>query len=43
MNSNKAKKSDPNSDTSTLESQIDQLVYDLYGLTDKEIAIVESK
>jgi len=37
-----AKKSDPNSDTSTLESQIDQLVYKLYNLTEKEIAIIES-
>ena len=37
------KKSDPNSDTSDLEHQIDLLVYDLYGLTDDEIAIVEGK
>lgn len=28
-------------DTSSLESQIDQIVYRLYGLTDEEIAIVE--
>ncbi|HPE54865.1 MAG TPA: DUF559 domain-containing protein [Bacteroidales bacterium] len=28
-------------DTSLLESQIDQLVYELYGLTEEEIAIVE--
>ena len=30
-------------DTSALESEIDQLVYKLYGLTDEEIAIVEGK
>ena len=29
------------SDTSILESQIDQLVYELYGLTEEKIAIVE--
>jgi hypothetical protein len=28
-------------DTSFLESQIDQLVYELYGLTEEEIKIVE--
>ncbi len=37
------KKSDPKSDTSDLEHQIDLFVYDLYGLTDDEIAIVEGK
>ena len=31
------------SDTSTLESEIDSLVYQLYNLTDEEIKIVESK
>ena len=30
-----------NADTSSLEAEIDQLVYQLYGLTDEEIAIVE--
>lgn len=30
-------------DTSSLESEIDQLVYKLYGLTEEEIAIVEKK
>ena len=30
-------------DTSTLESEIDSLVYKLYNLTDEEIKIVESK
>lgn len=28
-------------DTSILEAGIDRLVYDLYGLTEEEIAIVE--
>ena len=35
------KKSDPNADTSKLEAEIDQMVYQLYGLTEEEIAIVE--
>ena len=35
------KKQDPSADTSVLEAEIDQLVYQLYGLTDEEIAIVE--
>lgn len=30
-------------DTSSLEHEIDQLVYQLYGLTDDEISIVEGK
>lgn len=38
-----AKKKDSQADTSELETKIDQMVYDLYGLTDKEIAIVEGK
>lgn len=38
-----AKKKYPNTDTSALESEIDQLVYKLYGLTDDEIAIVEGR
>jgi hypothetical protein len=32
-----------NADTSNLESQIDHLVYELYGLTEDEIRIVEGK
>jgi hypothetical protein len=36
-----AKKENPAADTSALEREIDQLVYDLYGLTSEEIAIVE--
>ncbi|MBN1968429.1 MAG: Eco57I restriction-modification methylase domain-containing protein [Candidatus Delongbacteria bacterium] len=35
------KKSNPAADTSALESEIDQMVYQLYGLTEEEIAIVE--
>ena len=37
------KQNDPKADTSELETKIDQTVYDLYGLTDKEIAIIEGK
>ena len=36
------KKSDPAADTSALELEIDQLVYELYGLTEEEIRIVET-
>ncbi len=35
------KKQNPKADTTELEDQIDQLVYDLYGLTDEEVRIVE--
>lgn len=35
------KELNPLNDTSDLESEIDRLVYDLYGLTEDEIAIVE--
>lgn len=35
------KTSEPAKDTTHLENQIDQLVYELYGLTGEEIAIVE--
>ena len=34
-------KSNPQADTTALEAKIDQMVYELYGLTDEEIAIVE--
>jgi len=37
------KKADPNADTSALEKAIDKLVYELYGLTDEEIRIVEGE
>jgi len=35
------KKNNPSADTSSLESEIDQMVYELYGLTEEEIRIVE--
>ena len=37
-----AKSQNPTADTSILEAEIDQLVYQLYELTEEEIAIVES-
>ena len=36
-----AKKADAEADTSAWETEIDQLVYELYGLTEEEIKIVE--
>ena len=36
-----AKQSDPAADTSALEAEIDRMVYELYGLTEDEIKIVE--
>ena len=39
----KRKEENPSADTSALESEIDRLVYQLYGLTDEEIRIVEGK
>ncbi len=36
-----AKAANPNADTGTLEAEIDQLVYPLYGFTEEEIAVVE--
>ncbi len=35
------KKSNPNHDTSSLEQRIDTIVYDIYGLIDAEIKIIE--
>jgi adenine-specific DNA-methyltransferase len=35
------KREDINADTTALEAQIDKMVYELYGLTDEEIKIVE--
>ncbi len=35
------KKTDPDADVLSLEAEIDQLVYSLYGLTREEIAIIE--
>ena len=37
------KKNNASADTSALESEIDRLVYQLYGLTEEEIRIVEGK
>lgn len=37
------KRTNPSANTSTLESEIDRLVYQLYGLTEEEIMIVEGK
>ena len=37
------KKSNPNTSTSVLESEIDRIIYGLYGLTEEEIRIVEGK
>lgn len=36
-----AKQANPAANTSALEGEIDRLVYQLYGLTAEEIAIVE--
>jgi len=38
-----AKRADRAVDTSALEAEIDRLVYELYGLTEEEIRIVEGK
>jgi hypothetical protein len=38
-----AKQANPKANTSALESEIDRLVYELYGLTEEEIKIVEGK
>lgn len=35
------KKADPQTDTTALENEIDRMVYELYGLSEEEIAIVE--
>ncbi|MCX8009893.1 MAG: hypothetical protein N3A61_01970, partial [Ignavibacteria bacterium] len=37
------KKQNPQADTSSLEREIDQLVYKLYELTEEEIGIIEGK
>ena len=37
------KHENPQADTSELERKIDRLVYELYGLTEEEIAVVEGK
>ncbi len=38
-----AKKSDPNADTTALETEIDRLIYQLYELTEAEIKMVEGE
>jgi adenine-specific DNA-methyltransferase len=38
-----SKKLNPKANTSDFEKQIDELVYELYGLTEQEIKIIESK
>ena len=38
-----AKDADPDADVTGLESQIDRLVYDLYGLGGAEVAAVEGR
>ena len=38
-----AKKANPQADTTAEEREIDRLVYNLYGLTDEEIDVIESK
>ena len=35
-----AKTTNPDADTGTEESEIDRLVYELYGLTDEEILVI---
>jgi hypothetical protein len=36
------KKTDPDIDTSIIEAEINRHVYELYGLTEEEIRIVEN-
>ena len=38
-----SKEANPKADTSKIEKEIDRLVYELYELTDEEIAIIENK
>ena len=38
-----AKRANPQAEPSALEREIDQLVYQLYGLTEEEIKIVEGR
>jgi adenine-specific DNA-methyltransferase len=37
------KSADSQADASTLEGEIDRLVYELYGLTEDEVKIVDGK
>jgi len=36
-----AKKANPQADTTALEAEIDHLVFELYGLTEEEIRLIE--
>jgi len=36
------KKANPHNNTSELETEIDKLVYELYDLTEEDIAIIEN-
>jgi hypothetical protein len=38
-----AKRANPQADMSAKKMEIDQLVYQLYGLTEEEIAVVDGK
>ena len=38
-----SRKNDPNTDTSMVEKEIDELVYKIYGLTQEEITLIENK
>lgn len=38
-----AKRAEPQADTSALEGEVDQLVYQLYGLSEDEVRVVEGK
>lgn len=37
------KEQNPSADTAQLENQVDELVYNLYGLDEEEIAIVNGR
>ena len=37
------KKQNPEADTTELEAEIDRLVYELYGLSEEEIGVVEGE
>jgi hypothetical protein len=38
-----AKAADPVADTTALEGEIDRIVYELYAMTEEEIAIIEGR
>ena len=43
LNGKKAQRAAPHADTSALESELDCLVYGLYGLTEEEVQVVENQ